>query len=396
MAASPVPRFYAGMLDLGLEPDWEHAAHVVDLIRSNGVKMAAVPAVVRPDGGADLPFFAKVDATAAALGIGGDPKPVIEGLSPFRLSAYAQIDPRRAGDLAVKALTRLEHGNEAESPTKVRDIEPRRPRPLAKPSDAFEGLVGLAPQRALVEKVGRLAARHGRDAVESLHMAFTGGPGTGKTELARRLLAYLDAAGVTDGSSTFVQVSAGDLVGLYLGHTPARTRAAVERAYGGMLFLDEAYALLSSGSYGQEAIDTLVEMLEEDRSRLVCVVAGYPDEVERLFGRNPGLRDRFGMRVAFEGYSTAELARIFGLFAEGHGFSVDPGAQGELLRCLEALRSGRDFAGARSARRLYDRAVMETAWRTDERRILARDIRAAFDHPDVGGAAQAHRVGFAR
>lgn len=391
------PRFYAGMFDLGHAPDWERAARAVDLMRASGVRMVAAPAVNREDGGTSLPFFAQGDEMATALGMGGDPKETIEALSPFRLAAYAKVDPKTASSFALSELAKLPHDDVAERPTRARDILPRRtPAPAGAPSDAFKGLVGLDRQRRLLEKVGALAAKHGRGAVECLHMSFAGGPGTGKTELARRLLAYLDAAGVTDGSGTFVQASAADLVGLYVGHTPARTRAVVERAYGGLLFIDEAYALLADGSYGQEAIDTLVEMLEEDRDRLVCVVAGYPDELEELFRRNPGLRDRFGLRVAFEGYTTDELARIFRLFAERHGFAVDPCAQGELLRCLEALRGMRGFAGARSARRLYDRAAIEAAWRTDEARICACDLRAAFAHPDLGGNAQACRVGFGR
>ncbi len=390
------PQFYAGMLDLGSNPDWERAARAVNLMRSSGVQMVAAPAVRRADGGASLPFFAKGNDMAAALGACGDPKGTIEALSPFRLAAYAKVDPKTASNFALNELAKLPRDDVAENPTHARDIRPRAARTLERPADAFEGLVGLDRQRRLLEKAGALVAKHGRGAVECLHMAFTGGPGTGKTELARRLLAYLDAAGVTDGSGTFVQASAADLVGLYVGHTPARTRAVVERAYGGLLFVDEAYALLADGTYGQEAIDTLVEMLEEDRDRLVCVIAGYPDEVEELFRRNPGLRDRFGLRVAFEGYATPELARIFCLFAERHGFAVDPCAQGELLRCLEALRGMRGFAGARSARRLYDRAAMEAAVRTDEALICACDIRAAFDHPDLGGDARACRVGFAR
>lgn len=393
---APSPQFFAGMLDLGSEPDWERAARVVDLMRASGVRMVATPAVERPDGGTSLPFFAKGNDMAAAMGMDVDPKKAIEALSPYRIAAYAKVDPRTASSFTLKELAKLPNDDVAENPTRTSDIRPRVKTALARPLDAFDGLVGLSHQRALLAKIANLVAKHGRGAVECLHMAFTGGPGTGKTELARRLLAYLDAAGVTDGSGTFVKASAADLVGLYVGHTPARTRTVVERAYGGLLFIDEAYALLSGGTFGQEAIDTLVEMLEEDRDRVVCVIAGYPDEIDRLFERNPGLRDRFGMRLAFDGYSDDELAHIFDLFAGRHGFTVDPCAQGELLRCLRGLRDKHDFAGARSVRRLYDRTAMETALRTDEARICACDIRAAFGQPDLGGDARAVRVGFGR
>lgn len=390
------PQFFAGMFDLGPAPDWERAARAIDLMRSSGVRMVATPAVKRPDGGANLPFFAKGNDAAFMMGMNGDPKQAIEALSPYRLAAYAKVDPKSASNFALKELVKLSRDDAVENPTHARDLLPRGRIDLARPSDAFNGLVGLSHQRTLLEKAANLVAKHGRSAVECLHMSFTGGPGTGKTELARRLLAYLDATGVTDGTGTFVKVSANDLVGLYVGHTPARTRAVVERAYGGLLFIDEAYTLLSGGPYGQEAIDTLVEMLEEDRGRLVCVIAGYPDEVEQLFDRNPGLRDRFGLRLAFDGYSDAELARIFRLFAGKHGFEVDPHAQDELLRCIKGLRGLRGFAGARSVRRLYDRSAMEATLRTDEALICACDLRAAFGQPDMGGDAKAARVGFGR
>ena len=164
---------------------------------------------------------------------------------------------------------------------------------------------------------------------------------------------------------------------------------------GGILFIDEAYSLLSGGDYGQEAIDTLVEMLEAERDKLVCIIAGYPEDIEQLFQRNSGLRDRFGLRVTFDDYTTAELTQVFDLFARHHGFAVDPDAHAELVRCLEGLRNKRDFANARTARRLFDRAAMECAVRCDRPLIEACDLRAAYKQPDLGGADGQRTVGFA-
>jgi hypothetical protein len=184
-------------------------------------------------------------------------------------------------------------------------------------------------------------------------------------------------------------------VGRYVGHTPGRVRRAIERARGGLLFIDEVYALLRASDFGQQAIDTLVEELEERRDEVICVVAGYPADLEDLFARNAGLRDRFGLRVEFCDYSTVELARIFEGMAAKHGFEVDPSARGELERCLDAMRGMRGFANARSARRLYDRAAIECAWRGGAAaRITAADLRAAWSQPDLGGAARERRVGF--
>lgn len=393
------PKFYAGMLDVGAagaEPDWERVAKAVDLMRASGVQMVAAPAVRRADGGINLPFFALGNKMAALMGSDADPKGLIEAISPYSLAAYTKVDPKTASGYTLNALARLSIDDVREAPTKARDLLPRTTRDLEKPAEAFEGLVGLSRQREILEKVGTLVAKRGRGAVDCLHMAFIGNPGTGKTELARRLLAYLDAAGVTDGSGTFVKASAADLVGLYVGHTPAKTRAVVERAYGGLLFIDEVYTLLSANDYGQEAIDTLAEMLEEDRDRLVCVVAGYPDEIEALFKRNPGLRDRFGFRVAFDDYSTDELCAIFYLLAAERGIAVESSARAELERCLATMRTMRDFANARSARRLLDRAALEAAWRSDGVSISAEDVRTAFEQPDMGGSPRAASVGFVR
>ena len=192
-----------------------------------------------------------------------------------------------------------------------------------------------------------------------------------------------------------MKATAADLEAPYLGQTPGRTRAVVERAVGGILFIDEAYSLLSGGDYGQEAIDTLVEMLEAERDKLVCIIAGYPEDIEQLFQRNSGLRDRFGLRVMFDDYTTAELTQVFDLFARHHGFAVDPDAHAELVRCLDGLRNKRDFANARTARRLFDRAAMECAVRCDRPLIEACDLRAAYKQPDLGGADGQRTVGFA-
>lgn len=390
----PVPRYYAGMLALGSKPDWDRAAKTIDLLRSVGVELHATPAVVRADGTTVLPFFAR----SLADGMGRvDPRYIVESLSPYRLASYTELDPRTASPFVLGVLARLgeEEGGRRSQPTRVRDIQPR-PAPLASPNDAFAGLVGLEQQRTAVGKIATLVKKHGRSSVECLHMVFTGAPGTGKTELARRLLAHFDTLGVTDGQGTFVQASAADLLGLYVGHTPTKTRAVVERALGGLLFIDEAYTLLSANDFGQEAIDTLSEMLESERHRLVCVIAGYPHEIEQLFQRNPGLRDRFGFRITFENYTTAELTRIFEHFAHERNFVVDPCACGVLESCLRTMRGQRDFANARSVRRLFDRALIECACRSDDKVLTAADIRGAFAQPDLGATPRASIVGFGR
>ena len=385
-------RYFAGLLDLGEKPDYEQVARTIDLLRARGIRVEPLPAVVR-NGNAKLPFFAKRDERNTPFdNEPRDPRGDIERLSRWRLEAYANVDPRKASIDTMGALVRLEREGRDEQNVRAADLRPR-PEACREVEHVFDGLVGLTRQQGILRKVGTLAAKHGRDAVGCLHMAFMGAPGTGKTELARRLLSYYEGLGVTRGGQ-FVKVSAADLVGRYVGSTPARTRSALERARGGLLFVDEAYALMDSSSYGQEAIDTLVEGLEDRRDELVCVIAGYPDETERLFARNPGLRDRFAFRVAFDDYTPAELAQIFRLQAEHRGFAVDEEALATAERRLGQMRGTKGFANARSARRLMERCLLEAAQARDEALICAQDVEAAYAQPDIGGDARAHRVGF--
>lgn len=392
--ATRAAQFFAGMLDVGADPDWARVAKVVDLLGANGVRIECMPALEGDKGKAHVPFFASLNPMRQTLDGTADPRGMIEALSPYKIDAYKRLDPKTASPLALEAMVKLSDDNRRPAATKPDKLKPR-PAPITDPDEAFRGLIGLERQRDMLRKMSALVSKHGRGSVECLHMVFAGAPGTGKSELARRLLAHLDALGVTDGRGTFVKATAADLVAPYLGQTPGRTRDVVSSALGGVLFIDEAYSLLAAGDYGQEAIDTLVEELECQRDRLVCVIAGYPEHIERLFERNPGLRDRFGLRVPFDDYTTPELGLIFGTFARTHGFSLTPQARIELMGCLEGLREKRDFANARSARRLFDRAAMECAMRTDEPLIDACDLLAAYEQPDIGGAQGARRVGFA-
>jgi hypothetical protein len=394
--SSASPSYFAGAFNVGANPDWERVAKMVDLLRANGVRIEILRAEGRGGSGeVSLPFLASSGTGVAARLLGGcDPRATIVALSPYDLVAYTRVDPKKAGAQTLSAMARLSDENQSYEAAKASELCPNLLRRTS-PEAAFDGLVGLDRQITVLRKLGTLVAKHGRGSVECLHMAFTGAPGTGKTELARRMLGYLDAAGVTDGSGTFVKASASDLVARYVGHTPSRTRAVVERALGGMLFIDEAYTLMEASSFGQEAIDTLVDLIEEYRDRLVCVVAGYPDKIDELLAANHGLRDRFGFRVQFDDYSDAELARIFDLFAAKHGFAVDPCARGAVEECAGKLRRMDGFANARSIRRLFDRAAIECACRSDEPTIKAADVRAAWEQPDMGGSKAAVRVGFA-
>ena len=140
---------------------------------------------------------------------------------------------------------------------------------------------------------------------------------------------------------------------------------------------------MDSSSYGQEAIDTLVECLDERRDELVCVMAGYPDEMTRLFDRNPGLRDRISFRVPFSDYTDDELLQIFFRMARERGFATTPDTADAVREALGALRGSAGFANARTARRLLGRSLLEAAEARLEPVLHASDMRAAMEEPDM-------------
>lgn len=279
---------------------------------------------------------------------------------------------------------------------RARDFKPATETERKLASDPFANLIGLDEQKRIVFEIGNAVAKHGRESLESAHMLFTGPPGTGKTELARRLLAFYDERGITSGRGVFVKADAADLIGRYVGQTPRLVRAMVRKAYGGILFIDEAYRLVGTrgNEYAREAVDTLNEMLESDRDRVICIAAGYPDQMDDLMEMNPGLRGRFGFRVAFESYTDDELCRIFALFAQMKGFSLADDVHAALPDAVRTLRRSAGFSNARSVRRLFDRVVIKQALRADDTEARACDIAAALADPDMD-ARPAKPLGFA-
>lgn len=388
-------KFYAGALDLGQRPQWDHVAAVLNLLVAHGVELA--PGRATAGKRALLPFLVKESSlNLAFLGSSSDDdmRKNISSLCKYPLVKFVRIDPRKADDSLINEMVRLVK-KDGERLIAASDIKPAASsRALADPLEAFDGLLGLDEQKLLLRKIGTLVSKHGRGAVDSLHMAYLGPAGTGKTELAKRMGVYFDALGITSGRGVFVKATAADLIGRYVGHTPHKVYDAVERARGGVLFIDEAYGLMNSSSFGQEAIDCLVDALEEHRDDMVCIVAGYEDDIERLFASNSGLRDRFAFRVRFSGYTPEQLAELFELFAGKRGFAVEEGARAALGSCVEALRKNEGFANARTMRRFCDRAVQEAAFAHEGACINADDLRAAFAQPDIGGDKKHATLGF--
>lgn len=229
-----------------------------------------------------------------------DSEDALEQLTPYRVLRAEPAQVASVSEDHLPALLDLIEGGA--SAVCVSDLVGRGPRQLRLGSgeEIFDGLVGMDEQKLMLMKLSRTVAKHGRGVVDCLHFIFEGNPGTGKTELATRLVRYLDHIGVTDGTQRMVRVGGNDLMAECVGQTAPKVKRVVDSARGGMLFIDEFYALGSSaGTYGIEAIDTLTEQLDLRRDEVVCVISGYPAEVERALALNRGLRDRFGYRLSF-------------------------------------------------------------------------------------------------
>ncbi|WP_152772823.1 right-handed parallel beta-helix repeat-containing protein [Streptomyces spongiae] len=235
--------------------------------------------------------------------------------------------------------------------------------------DALVGLDSVKREvRALTDmiEVGRRRQQAGLKAASvRRHLVFTGSPGTGKTTVARLYGEILASLGVLQ-KGHLVEVSRVDLVGEHIGSTAIRTQEAFDRARGGVLFIDEAYALSPEDSgrdFGREAIDTLVKLMEDHRDAVVVIVAGYTTEMERFLSVNPGVASRFSRTIRFGDYGPEELLRIVEQQAEEHEYRLAPGASESLLKYFTAIPKGPAFGNGRTARQTFEAMVERHAGR---------------------------------
>ncbi|HEY1726312.1 MAG TPA: CbbX protein [Steroidobacteraceae bacterium] len=247
-------------------------------------------------------------------------------------------------------------------------------------------LVGLAPVKARIRDIAallvidKLRINLGLQAqAPSLHMSFTGNPGTGKTTVAMRMAQILYRLGYVR-KGHLVAVTRDDLVGQYIGHTAPKTKEVVKKAMGGVLFIDEAYYLYrpeNERDYGQEAIEILLQVMESQRDDLVVILAGYKDRMNTFFRSNPGMSSRIAHHLDFPDYTAGDLARIADSMLSQQNYRFGAGARAAFLEYIEHRIGQEHFANARSVRNALDRARLRQASRLfadRERQFTPEDL----------------------
>jgi len=254
-------------------------------------------------------------------------------------------------------------------------------------------LVGLKPVKTRIREIAALllvdSVRRRMGLVTetpTLHMSFTGNPGTGKTTVATRMADILHKLGYIR-KGHLVTVTRDDLVGQYIGHTAPKTKEILKKAMGGVLFIDEAYYLYrqeNERDYGQEAIEILLQVMENQREDLVVILAGYGDRMEKFFQSNPGFRSRIAHHIDFPDYTNEELLKIAEIMLAQQNYQLSPAAREALTAYVAARKQQPHFANARSIRNALDRARLRQA-----NRVFAAEgpvdaeMLSTIDAPDI-------------
>lgn len=262
------------------------------------------------------------------------------------------------------------------------------------PYQELDELIGLESVKEEVRTLANFAKVQQQRASKGLktpkmsyHLVFTGSPGTGKTTVARIVARIYKDLGILKKGHT-VETDRSGLVAEYVGQTAVKTNAIVDSALNGVLFIDEAYALVpedSRSDYGQEAISTLLKRMEDDRDKLVVIIAGYPNEMKRFINSNPGLQSRFNRYINFPDYTADELHRIFHLYLNKNEYRISEEADAFLRSRLEDIvaHKDRNFGNARYVRNLFEKIIQHQANRLASRRNLSSEELSLITIEDV-------------
>ena len=279
-------------------------------------------------------------------------------------------------------------------PSRPRVVEKSRTQQLDEALDELDQLVGLSgvkqEVRTLANFLKMQQVRRDRGLPEtriSLHMVFQGNPGTGKTTVARFVGRIFGAMGILERGH-LIETDRSGLVAQYAGQTGPKTNAKIDEALGGVLFIDEAYSLVSDDrrdAYGHEAVQTLLKRMEDDRDRLVVILAGYTEPMERLLRSNPGLSSRFNRQLQFVDYSAAELGRIFETMSEKNRYRLPAMTRAKLLLGFQYLVEHRDerFGNGRLARNVFEQAIRRQANRLAPITQLDRKLLTTLEPTDI-------------
>ncbi len=258
----------------------------------------------------------------------------------------------------------------------------------------LDQLIGMRSVKAEVRKMAEFCQiakereKAGmKNAKISYHCIFTGNPGTGKTTVARIMAKVFKALGILE-KGHLVETDRSGLVAKYVGQTAAKTNEVIDSALGGVLFIDEAYTLVAGGTqdYGHEAIATLLKRMEDDRDRLIVIVAGYPDEMKKFINANPGLESRFTRSIHFPDYTTAELAAMFRMYAKRNHYVLSPEMDKNLTAGMAYLTRKRDrnFGNGRYVRNLFEKAVEHQAGRLANLPGRTPEMLKTLELADIG------------
>src|SRR5215470_13195046 len=305
-------------------------------------------------------------------------------------------EPQRPGSSrSLRTSRREEPAGSLPADATVTFADERRDAGIDEILDALDAdMVGLVPVKKKVQEVAALLLvdrarnRFGLEAPRpNLHMCFTGPPGTGKTTVALRMADLLHRLGYVE-QGQLVHAMRDDLVGEYIGQTAPKTKRILDKAMGGVLFIDEAYYLYrdkDSKDYGQEAIEILLQVMENDRDKLVVILAGYKDRMDDFFGSNPGMRSRVAHHLDFAAYEVGELTAIARLMLKQTHYYLSEEAEEAFRHHMTGQMQGPRIANARSVRNELERARLRHAHRltSDPDRNWTRDDLMRIEPIDI-------------